>query len=893
MPPTERVLGNIDNCPEDWSFEKREEMILRVVGKNIQIEDQPYADDASLTAESPRYITDLDLMEEDTDEDSIDCPDEPEDGEEDDDEDPEEDPEEDPSEGHETEDDDDDDDMDDEDEEPIEDEEAWKTIRLEPPMSAFMEARIAEHVATPIPPTSPAYDQAPLGHRASMIRMRDDIPEEDMPPQRRFVLTAPPFGCDVVESSAATAARPPRCQYDFVDTVEAGQGLIRSLGHDARTIARVDDRVDDVGYVRALQDSEDRMMTSIEEVNLRVNYQAQISKMEKLESENVSLEFQVQSLIKERENVKSEYQKLFDSIKKTRTQTQGEINELIEHVNQKTYAYAEVRAQNQDLLIMISELKAKLKKVEKAPGMYKVTKKQEPNTERSKSVLPSTRLSVASSVRRSLNRDSPLKNSVLSNTKKSSEKVEVFVKTNKKTYVASKNIFSNKKIITDVDVKNTIKVKDVLCVSCAKNVLIPCHDKCIANYKLNVHLKVRRALFTTPRTVKSKFKDTTLVASKSRFFVKTTQSKSLDTTPKVSKTKIDGVTPLSAQNKVVQIVLLIVDSGCSKYKMGDQGDDLLTGAHKSNLYTISISDMAASSPVFLLSKTTSTKSWLTYEEYFEKRSSNVSINSAAQQVYNHEDSPLTSSITIEEHEAPPIDAPTFEEAGSFITALDPSNMHEFHQVQPSTHIWTKSHPLEQYPKDSGFELIAYSDADHAGCKDDCKSTSGGLQILGEKLMSWSSKKQYYIAMSTAEAEYVSLSACCAQGTVELYFVRTEYQPADLFTKALPKERFEYLVHCIGMRRIVRIKRLLSAVEVTTASYDFYCCSEVIEQTYERLQKLISQLEMHGEVIPQEDINQKFLRRLSQEWTMHTIVWRNKPEIETLSLDDLSTNRKAL
>ncbi|GJV39279.1 hypothetical protein Tco_1417719 [Tanacetum coccineum] len=64
-----------------------------------------------------------------------------------------------------------------------------------------------------------------------------------------------------------------------------------------------------------------------------------------------------------------------------------------------------------------------------------------------------------------------------------------------------------------------------------------------------------------------------------------------------------------------------------------------------------------------------------------------------------------------------------------------------------------------YPKDSGFELIAYSDADHAGCKDDCKSTSGGLQFLGGKLVSWSSKKQDYIAMSTVEAEYVSLSAC--------------------------------------------------------------------------------------------------------------------------------------
>ncbi|GKE25071.1 hypothetical protein Tco_1436583 [Tanacetum coccineum] len=69
-------------------------------------------------------------------------------------------------------------------------------------------------------------------------------------------------------------------------------------------------------------------------------------------------------------------------------------------------------------------------------------------------------------------------------------------------------------------------------------------------------------------------------------------------------------------------------------------------------------------------------------------------------------------------------------------------------------------------------------------------------------------------------------------------------------------------------------------------------TEVIEQTYERLQKLISQLDMHGEVIPQEDINQKFLRSLSQKWTMHTIVWRNKLEIETLSLDDLFNNLKA-
>nr|GEV09846.1 retrovirus-related Pol polyprotein from transposon TNT 1-94 [Tanacetum cinerariifolium] len=154
-----------------------------------------------------------------------------------------------------------------------------------------------------------------------------------------------------------------------------------------------------------------------------------------------------------------------------------------------------------------------------------------------------------------------------------------------------------------------------------------------------------------------------------------------------------------------------------------------------------------------------------------------------------------------------------------------------------------------YMKDFGFELTGFSDADYARCKDTFKSTSGGAQFLEEKLVSWSSKKQDCTALSTAEAEYVSLSSCCAQvlwmrtqltdygfhfnkiliycdsksaiaiscnpvqqsrtkhiavryhfikehvekGTIELYFVKTDYQLADLFTKALPADRLTYLV----------------------------------------------------------------------------------------------------
>ncbi|GJZ09689.1 ribonuclease H-like domain-containing protein [Tanacetum coccineum] len=68
-------------------------------------------------------------------------------------------------------------------------------------------------------------------------------------------------------------------------------------------------------------------------------------------------------------------------------------------------------------------------------------------------------------------------------------------------------------------------------------------------------------------------------------------------------------------------------------------------------------------------------------------------------------------------------------------------------------------------------------------------------------------------------------------------------------------------------------------------------SEVLDQTFDRLQKLISQLEIHGESISQENVNQKFLRSLSPEWNTHTIIWRNKPKIDTLSLDDLCNNLK--
>ncbi|GJY89002.1 retrovirus-related pol polyprotein from transposon TNT 1-94 [Tanacetum coccineum] len=142
-----------------------------------------------------------------------------------------------------------------------------------------------------------------------------------------------------------------------------------------------------------------------------------------------------------------------------------------------------------------------------------------------------------------------------------------------------------------------------------------------------------------------------------------------------------------------------------------------------------------------------------------------------------------------------------------------------------------------YPKDTGFELTAFSDLDHAGCLDSRKSTSG------DKLVSWSSKKQDCTSMSSAKAEYVSLSACCAQ----VLWLRTQLTDygfhfdkipmycdskaaiaiscnpvqhsctkhidlADLFTKALSEDRFKYLVRRLDMRCLTLDELEVLAIE---------------------------------------------------------------------------------
>nr|GFA55068.1 hypothetical protein [Tanacetum cinerariifolium] len=167
----------------------------------------------------------------------------------------------------------------------------------------------------------------------------------------RFALTGSPPGCDVAESSAAAAARAPRSQYDFVDTVEAGQGLIRfdsHPGHDTRTIARAADRAEDASYVRALQASERRMMTSIEEVNLRVSYQVQVYRQE---SENFYT--QLLDAQTDRRDIRLE----IDVVRGQRTAYETELQEVHQ-------AYLSSEARNRELLARLETLETHMSRME-------------------------------------------------------------------------------------------------------------------------------------------------------------------------------------------------------------------------------------------------------------------------------------------------------------------------------------------------------------------------------------------------------------------------------------------------------------------------------------------------------------------------------------------------
>ncbi|GJT54814.1 retrovirus-related pol polyprotein from transposon TNT 1-94 [Tanacetum coccineum] len=329
-----------------------------------------------------------------------------------------------------------------------------------------------------------------------------------------------------------------------------------------------------------------------------------------------------------------------------------------------------------------------------------------------------------------------------------------------------------------------------------------------------------------------------------------------------------------------------------------------------------------------------------------------------------------------------------------------------------------------YLKDSGFKLTAFSDVDHAGCLDTRKSTSGVIQFLvmwmrtqlkdygfnynkiplycdSQSAIAISCNPVQHSCTKHTHTRYHFIKEQVENAIIELYFVKREYQLADMFTKALPEDRFSYLVRRIGMssrtggsdkrdclitlikhRHSMRMEQYLTNTDyalwevilngdgpVTVTRSDDGVETEVppktaqallqrqkerkdksifllaipdeyqlrfhgipdakslwaafknrfggnveskkmqkkvlkqqfenfsvsatkgLDKAYDRFQKLISLLEVHGAPISNEDANHKFLRALPSSWNNVALIIRNKDGIYEFDIDDIYNNLK--
>nr|GEU35776.1 retrovirus-related Pol polyprotein from transposon TNT 1-94 [Tanacetum cinerariifolium] len=205
-------------------------------------------------------------------------------------------------------------------------------------------------------------------------------------------------------------------------------------------------------------------------------------------------------------------------------------------------------------------------------------------------------------------------------------------------------------------------------------------------------------------------------------------------------------------------------------------------------------------------------------------------------------------------------------------ALESSKKYDFESYDLVDTPMVEKSKLDEDKERKAFDPLHYHDANHAGCQDTHRTTSGSLQFLGDRLISWSSKRQKSAAISSTKAEYIALSGCCAQilwmrsqlidyvlgfnkipmycdnksvialccnnvqhsrskhidisyqfikehvenGVIEFYFVNTKYQLTDLFTKALGREIIEFLINKLGMRSFTleTLKQLTDEVDET-------------------------------------------------------------------------------
>ncbi|GKA04650.1 hypothetical protein Tco_0683770 [Tanacetum coccineum] len=124
------------------------------------------------------------------------------------------------------------------------------------------------------------------------------------------------------------------------------------------------------------------------------------------------------------------------------------------------------------------------------------------------------------------------------------------------------------------------------------------------------------------------------------------------------------------------------------------------------------------------------------------------------------------------------------------------------------------------------------------------------------------------------------------GEFELWRMRIEQ-----YIQMIDYSLWEVIENGATLPKTQLVKGVMTVMPITSVEDKAQRRLEMLDQTFDRLQKLVSQLELLGEKLSQEDVNKKLLKSLSPEWNTHAIVWRNKADLDTMSMDDLYNNLK--
>ncbi|GJV13280.1 retrovirus-related pol polyprotein from transposon TNT 1-94 [Tanacetum coccineum] len=270
------------------------------------------------------------------------------------------------------------------------------------------------------------------------------------------------------------------------------------------------------------------------------------------------------------------------------------------------------------------------------------------------------------------------------------------------------------------------------------------------------------------------------------------------------------LTPSVSSSSKVTMISRFTDCKLSDRKAGSKGIsgvDLLTGSRGNNLYSLSLGDMMASSPICLLSKASKTNStahglnvvfvpdnhktslkvqWITHIVHTKTKYGFDSCDPV--------DTPMVEKSKLDEDKEGGKTLIRHTYCGmighpSFIS-LAIKRIFRYLKGTVNRGLW--------YPKDSSIALIGFAYADHAGCQDTRRSASGSMQFMGDRLISWSSRRQKSTAISSTEVEYIALFGCCAQ----ILWMRSqltdygfEYQSGGhLHFNALGEKELKFLIN---------------------------------------------------------------------------------------------------